>query len=249
MLEWAAFPFSRGSSWPRDRTSVSCIGGWILDHWAPLVVTQNQIRGPRKLLGGARVHPVSASGRQACETLTGTLTSPILPTGLSQFRLPFWETERRGSGRQCPRPSTSALQAQRAAVKQEWSPGISTSSLTPLTTSVDALACHRCGKGLPARWVGRGKTWDTAPHPTTRRTPHFRESSGTQTSVVRRLRNPDLEITSVCLTLSHLSMSLWLYHPSIFTYLSAIYLCVYWLISSIYHLSIYYSPIYHLSVC
>ena len=27
ILEWAAFPFSRGSSRPRDRTQVSCIGG------------------------------------------------------------------------------------------------------------------------------------------------------------------------------------------------------------------------------
>ena len=26
MLEWVAIPFSRGSSWPRDRTHVSCIG-------------------------------------------------------------------------------------------------------------------------------------------------------------------------------------------------------------------------------
>ena len=27
ILEWAAFPFSRGSSQPRDRTQVSCIAG------------------------------------------------------------------------------------------------------------------------------------------------------------------------------------------------------------------------------
>ena len=26
-LEWVAFPFSRGSSQPRDRTQVSCIAG------------------------------------------------------------------------------------------------------------------------------------------------------------------------------------------------------------------------------
>ena len=28
-LEWVAIPFSRGSSWPRDRTRVSCITGRI----------------------------------------------------------------------------------------------------------------------------------------------------------------------------------------------------------------------------
>ena len=27
ILEWVAFPFSRGSSQPRDRTQISCIAG------------------------------------------------------------------------------------------------------------------------------------------------------------------------------------------------------------------------------
>ena len=34
MLEWVAISFSRGSSWPKDRTHTSCIGKWILYHWA-----------------------------------------------------------------------------------------------------------------------------------------------------------------------------------------------------------------------
>ena len=35
ILEWVAIFFSRGSSWPKDRTHViSCIGRWILYHWA-----------------------------------------------------------------------------------------------------------------------------------------------------------------------------------------------------------------------
>ena len=29
ILEWVAISFSRGSSWPRDRTHVSCITGWF----------------------------------------------------------------------------------------------------------------------------------------------------------------------------------------------------------------------------
>ena len=33
MLEWVAISFSRGSSWPRDWTWVSCLGRWILYHW------------------------------------------------------------------------------------------------------------------------------------------------------------------------------------------------------------------------
>ena len=34
VLEWAAFSFSRGSSWPRDRTWVSCIVGRCFTVWA-----------------------------------------------------------------------------------------------------------------------------------------------------------------------------------------------------------------------
>ena len=34
ILEWAAFPFSRGSSQPRDRTQISCIADGFLTSWA-----------------------------------------------------------------------------------------------------------------------------------------------------------------------------------------------------------------------
>ena len=34
ILEWVAFPFSRGSSKPRDRTQLSCIAGGVLTSWA-----------------------------------------------------------------------------------------------------------------------------------------------------------------------------------------------------------------------
>ena len=34
ILEWLAFPFSRGSSQPRDRTEVSCIAGGFFTSWA-----------------------------------------------------------------------------------------------------------------------------------------------------------------------------------------------------------------------
>ena len=34
ILEWAAFPFSRGSSQPRDWTGVSCIEGGLFTNWA-----------------------------------------------------------------------------------------------------------------------------------------------------------------------------------------------------------------------
>ena len=34
ILEWVAYPFSRGSSWPRDWTQVSCIAGGFFTSWA-----------------------------------------------------------------------------------------------------------------------------------------------------------------------------------------------------------------------
>ena len=34
ILEWVAFPFSRGSSQPRDPTQVSCIAGRFFSRWA-----------------------------------------------------------------------------------------------------------------------------------------------------------------------------------------------------------------------
>ena len=34
ILEWVAISFFRGSSWPRDRTRISCIGRWIFYYWA-----------------------------------------------------------------------------------------------------------------------------------------------------------------------------------------------------------------------
>ena len=34
ILEWVAYPFSRESSWPRNRTGVSCIAGGFFTDWA-----------------------------------------------------------------------------------------------------------------------------------------------------------------------------------------------------------------------
>ena len=34
ILEWVAYPFSRGSSWPKNRTGVFCIAGGFFTNWA-----------------------------------------------------------------------------------------------------------------------------------------------------------------------------------------------------------------------
>ena len=43
ILEWVAFPFSRGSSQPRDWTKVSCIAGGFFTNWAIRKVLNNYI--------------------------------------------------------------------------------------------------------------------------------------------------------------------------------------------------------------
>ena len=34
ILEWVAYPFSSGSSWPKNRTGISCIAGGFFTNWA-----------------------------------------------------------------------------------------------------------------------------------------------------------------------------------------------------------------------
>ena len=34
ILEWVAYPFSSGSSWPRNQTGISCIAGGFFTDWA-----------------------------------------------------------------------------------------------------------------------------------------------------------------------------------------------------------------------
>ena len=34
ILDWVAYPFSRGSSWPRNQSRVSCIAGGFFTNWA-----------------------------------------------------------------------------------------------------------------------------------------------------------------------------------------------------------------------
>ena len=48
-LEWLAIFFSGGSSWPRDGTRISCIGRWILYHWATRKAPCSPKRSSNKL--------------------------------------------------------------------------------------------------------------------------------------------------------------------------------------------------------
>ena len=45
MLEQVAFPFSSGSSWPRNQTRVSCIAGRFITNWAIISGTPSSSQG------------------------------------------------------------------------------------------------------------------------------------------------------------------------------------------------------------
>ena len=51
ILEWVAYPFSSGSSWPRNQTRVSCIAGGFFTNWAI-----REAKRPRKVLIQTRPH-------------------------------------------------------------------------------------------------------------------------------------------------------------------------------------------------
>ena len=75
ILEWAAISFSRGSSWPRDQTQVSCTGRQILYHWgtreALLYLKLLQNNGNREINVCCLSHPAT----KLRHTCTGELSS------------------------------------------------------------------------------------------------------------------------------------------------------------------------------
>ena len=64
ILEWVAMPFSRGSSRPRGRTHIPCIGKWFLNHWTTREV-------PRLLF--KRMIPTQQGSK-----VSGTILMPLL---------------------------------------------------------------------------------------------------------------------------------------------------------------------------
>ena len=56
ILEWVAYPFCRGSSWPRNRTRVYCIAGGLFHNWAIREAPKQKGSGLNDLpLGGYQV--------------------------------------------------------------------------------------------------------------------------------------------------------------------------------------------------
>ena len=79
ILEWVAVSFSRRSSQPRDRIQVSCIGRWILYHWATWEAPLGTLEMPLTQIWHKGCH-----GFTSCETLweLPELSVPQVLTGL-----------------------------------------------------------------------------------------------------------------------------------------------------------------------
>ena len=76
--EWVTIPFSKGSSWPRDGTGISCISRQILYHWAtweapgPIVLYAKSFQSS-PILCDPMDHSLPGS------SVHGTLQARILP--------------------------------------------------------------------------------------------------------------------------------------------------------------------------
>ena len=80
---WSAFAISspRDCSWPRERTCISCIGRWVLYHWAAWEVLKEKDNGWTFLfLGGVTPHHMW-NLRSRDRTRTPALECGVLATG------------------------------------------------------------------------------------------------------------------------------------------------------------------------
>ena len=80
ILEWVAFPFSRGSSQPRDQTQVSCIAGGFFISWATGKY-KNTGMGSLSLLHGIFPHTGDKLGSPALQADSLTTELPGKPPG------------------------------------------------------------------------------------------------------------------------------------------------------------------------
>ena len=79
ILEWVAYPFSRGSFWPKNQTGLSCIAGRFFTSWAR-----------REALGFVQFSSVAQS------------SDSLWPHGLKHTRLPCPSPTPRAYSNSCP---------------------------------------------------------------------------------------------------------------------------------------------------
>ena len=77
ILEWVAYPFSRGRSWPRNWIWVSCIAGGFFTGWATReALLTHQIRSDQSLSHVQLFAAPWIAERQACLFITNSWSSP-----------------------------------------------------------------------------------------------------------------------------------------------------------------------------
>ena len=112
ILEWVAIPFSRGSSWPRDRAQVCCIAGGFFTIWATRDATDknnNNCKNNTATTGAQRCHMwerklcvgIRTPGFCSClvTNLPCDLSKFLLLSGFSIFPVKWedWRKYRNGS--------------------------------------------------------------------------------------------------------------------------------------------------------
>ena len=88
ILQWGAFPFSRGSSQSRDQTQVSCIEGWFFTSW-PQGKPKNTGVGSLSLLQGIFPTQQSIPGLPHCRWILYQLLHKGSPRILEWVAYPF----------------------------------------------------------------------------------------------------------------------------------------------------------------
>ena len=69
ILEWVAIPFSRGSSWPRDQTWVSCAAGRLFAIWATREAPNKGLGSFKGSYKGTVKHPRASNHRKLLPSL------------------------------------------------------------------------------------------------------------------------------------------------------------------------------------
>ena len=97
ILEWVAYPFSRGSSWPRNRTEVSCISGRFTTSW-----TTGEAQQPQ--FSSVQFSSVTQSCLTLCDPMDYTVHGILQARTLELVALPF------SKGSSQPRDQTQVCQ-------------------------------------------------------------------------------------------------------------------------------------------
>ena len=93
VLEWVAIPFSRGSSWPREQTRVSCIAGRLYIVWVMREATKNTVLKTNSYQVHCAGHGGASETNQSSSSLCGSPESLPNRGPWEVFNWIVWESE------------------------------------------------------------------------------------------------------------------------------------------------------------